>query len=171
MGLGTRTSDPRRVISLFDEVIAHVPAPDVHKYALSRNIADLGDLSACPTRPVIFTLSPLLTTTEGLADNDHACVQFHLSAVENAPPLWNFHWIEARGGQRYLADECMEKLPRNVVAELARVVRELANGDTAPFSPPDGWQGWRVRALALQAAKHVATQRATDPATNTENSP
>lgn len=169
--LGTRITEPRRVISLFDDALQHVPLEALHRYALSRKIEDLGDLSACPTRPVIFSMSPLLTTTEGLADNDHACVQFHLQSVENAPPEWAFQWTDARGGNRYLNDECMAKIPRNVVAELARVVRELANGDAVPFSPPDGWQGWRVRALALAAATRAVTQQGTGRATDTEPTP
>ena len=151
--LGTRLTTTRRIISLFDDVITRLPVDAVHKYALSRKIEDLGDLSALPSKPVVFVLSPLLTTTEALADNDHACVQFHLPEIENAPPDWAPAWTHQPGGKRYLNDEVMERIPRNVVAELARVVRELANGDTIPFSSPDGWQGWRARALALAAAR------------------
>jgi hypothetical protein len=134
-------------------VISRLPVDRVHRYALSRKIEDLGDLTGQPVKPVIFTLTPLLTSTEALAENDHACVQFHLTAVESAPPLWAFAWTEQTGGRKYLNDDCMERIPRNVVAELARVIRELANGDTVPFSSPDGWQGWRARALALAAAR------------------
>lgn len=169
--LGTRITEPRKVISLFDDVMLHLPVEAVHKYALSRKIEDLGDLSVCPSKPVIFTLSPILTTTEGLADNDHSCVQFHLQAVENAPASWQFTWTDARQGNKYLNDECMEKIPRNVVGELAKVARELANGDTVPFSAPDGYQGWRTRALALAAATRAVTQQGTVHATNTGRSP
>lgn len=171
MGLGTRTTATRRVISLFDEVMAHIPADKRARYAMSRDLADLGDLSALPVRPVVFTLSPLLTATEALADNDHACVQFHLRAVEGAPPEWKFQLIENVNGRPHVADETMEAIPRNVVEELAQVIRELANGDTIPFSSPGGWQAWHVRATAMEAARRAASPKANDHVASTENSP
>jgi len=170
MGLGTRTTATRRVISLFDDVMRHLPADRRALYARSRDLADLGDLSALPVRPVVFTVSPLLTTTEPLADIDIVCVQFHLRDVEGAPPEWRFRTIE-HDGRMHVADETMNTIPRNVVAELASVIRELANGDTIPFSSPAGWQAWHLQARALETARRADSSTDESPARSTESSP
>ena len=171
MGLSTRTTATRRVVSLFDDALSRLAADRVQRYALSRKLEDLGDMTALPSKPVVFTLAPLLTTFEHLAENDRAVVQFHLTALEAAPPEWEQAWTEHPGGRRSYNDDCMDKLPLNVVTEMARVIRELANGDTTPFSPPGGWQAWHVQARALSLAIPAASPKAIAPATSTESSP
>jgi hypothetical protein len=162
--LGTRLTATRWVVSLFDDALSEIDYSLLVAYSTSRNLDYLGDLSKLEHKPVMFEVAPITTRTERFMDDDHMTFAYCVRDMKHAPPEWNSEWKET-AGLRYMEDAAREKIPLNVIQEIAQVAREMANGDSAPFSPPDGWAGFRARATLVASAKSVLIV----PASDTEN--
>lgn len=159
--LSQRLTEPRRVVSLYDPALCQFSWEKRRKYQQSRDISDLGDIDSLPDKLTIYTIRPLLAEYEHLcgprnsSDSDAPPAEhrtifgLHVSKIENAPPEWGV--FETRNDIRYLTEDAISKHPLRTVQEMAKLVVELANGDTRPFGSPVGWQAALVRTESLIA--------------------
>jgi len=155
--LATRLSAPRQVVSLLDPALQLLSYDAVHKYSLSRDLSDLGDLPTLAEQPSIFLVSPLLTEHEhwidgGLSDNSLVLWRI-FSTYCTAITGVDCQMLKERDKLR-MNDSMREVIPREVVQEIAHFVIELAtrDGKTLPFSSPvTSWGGIWAAGRALRA--------------------
>ena len=152
MSLGTRLTAARKVVSIYDDALAGIDIIALGTYVTTREIEHLGDLDKLPEKPVVFILEPMTTKTERWEDDPRALVAFCCREINNAPIEWSVEH-KVTSGLRHLSDETMDAIPLNVVREMANVIIEMANGDTAPFVPPDGWGVWKARSALARTAR------------------
>lgn len=154
--LKERLTAKRWAVSLDDPALLPIAkdAPEkLGKYARTRNIEDLGgldELDKLPEPPTLFELSPMLAKYEHV-DEPFTLVQFHVHDIKNAPDSM-CAW-ETSSDHRYLTEAAIKAIPRETVLELASVIRQLASydGDSTPFTAPDGWSGRMDRRVVLSA--------------------
>jgi hypothetical protein len=135
-----KLTEPTPVISVTDPALRQIPKTIVAKYAMSRKIADLGDLAALPEQPTIFSVLPLLVAHEaeatiGTPSSARAIVREHVCGVVGAP------WLateKTSDGRTRLTAAAVDLLPLEIIMEIFRVVIELQRGGEADafFTPP-----------------------------------
>lgn len=168
--LTSRLAAPRWAVSLEDPAlipIAQTAPEKLSKYARTRNLDDLGgmaELEKLPTAPTMVKLAPMKAQFDHLENSPALLLSLHVDEWKNAPDSWND--FEAAGAGRGLSDKAMRLIPRNVVKEWGTLVRELANGDDAPFSSPDGWWERLSRRVAIAAIDARVVETASDDSSN-----
>lgn len=155
--LTRRLTEPREVVSLLDPAMKQINPQVRIAYSLSRNMADLGDISQLAEPFAIFTLTPMLPKYQHLAGALHLLFAVHCMAAKNAPV--DGADFETKDGFTSLDQKAMEKIPLDSVLELGQVVLDLASVDgvASPFtSAATDWES-RIREAQRQDALRVAT--------------
>lgn len=167
MSLTRRFRDPIKVVSSYDEHVLAAPLRRQQEYFKTRDIA-------CFTRPMadeagaeipaypldlatVFTVSPLISEYDSLADGDTATHRWmvfaaHVTAISGFGDL-KFTTIN---GRQFLSDEHRNDFAPEIVNEIVTVIREapLLYGSPRPFSLPHGW-GHRASTAAMFRAAHA----------------
>jgi len=160
--LTRRLTAPREAVSMLDPAMRQIDPKKRIAYSQSRNLEDLGDLSALAEPFVVFTLAPMLPKYQHLAGRLDMLFAFHCLKVEGChiTPAD----FENKDGVMYMKQESMETLPLDMVLELGQVILDMASVDGAasPFSSPvSDWQG-RIqeadRQTAIRAAMGLAAK-------------
>jgi hypothetical protein len=137
-----RITEQRRVVSHFDEALAHVPMDQLKAYSKSLDIEDLGDLRGLKERPTVFTVRPLTVKYEHLAFDIQTGIDFwgifstHVTAVTDLP--FELTFIDDVINEKHRSE-----FPPRIVQDIASIVVTLSNnnGESIPFTPPGGF--WR----------------------------
>jgi len=160
--LRARLTEPRRVVSLHDPAIEAIEFQLIKAYSTSRNIDDLGDLSALPEQATVFTITQMLPKYQHLEGRADLLFAAHCSGCENGPV--DKSDFETKDGRTSLKVESLEKIPRTTVLELGGVVWELSSvdGDVSPFSSPGIELVNRIREVQSHRAlrAHMITRAA-----------
>jgi len=163
--LKDRLSGSRWVIWLRDPAVAMaiatntVTSEQVYKYASSRDLDDLGGMDAVskwPEPPTLFLVRAMDTRMEYVSDNPEMLFAFAVEDMKNCTPSWR-QWGTSAGGHRHLEDDARNLIPLDCVRDIGALVKEMAtaDGDSLPFSWPDGWQ----RQLSASIARAVIAAR------------
>jgi len=178
--LTERLTDPRWVIWLRDPALADavarnlIDASAIHKYADSRDLADLGGLDAVkawPSPPSLFKLAPMSTKLQYIEGRFDGLFALACGEMDNVPASWK-KWERSSGGDLHVTDEALARIPRDCVLELGEWVQESAtrNGDDLPFTAPDGWAYSLSRSIA-RAVIRAKSDPASAPASDSSTTP
>jgi hypothetical protein len=147
--LRRRPIDSFKAVCIHDEALDSVERAALEKYVESRDFDDIAAaLEPLEEKPAIFTLDPLRPAFDGVAVN--ASIQdlknvfaAHVRAIDHVPADLAPKFVRT-GDKNYLDTGYVDTLPLVFVVDIAAVVIKHGQGDSDPFSPPDGY--WRRRA-------------------------
>ena len=146
MAILPRATGSLKVVSSLDPALADIPDTVMQKYLLTRDLADLGDLSNLPDQPTMFTVLPLQAKKEYLVDamTLQAKVEIVRTHVVGSTGIDLEYKDDA--GTLCLTKEAIESLPMEVVDELAMVIIQAQSrgaGRLGFFTQPDTWRAVR----------------------------
>jgi len=162
--LRARLTEPRAVISVYDPAIMGIDYQKLHKYKMTRNLDDLGDLSVLKEKPTIHMLEPMLPMYEGFRDKPAFNYAVHCSKIIDGPVTDKD--FETDDGRTSLKFEAIAKIPDKSVIELGGVVLQLASVDgiISPFILLDStWDAWVRNLQSLNAMRALTESRADTP--------
>jgi len=167
-------SEPRQVVSLLDPAMKQIDRQRRIAYSLSRNIEDLGDISALKDQFAEATLHPMRPETRHLAGRLH--LLFAANCSDTKGGLTNPSDFETTDGMISLKTDSLVKIPFDVVLEWGQVVMDLAcvNGVDSPFtSRATLWESRILEAErqdAIRAATGFARPPHSKPSTSKQSS-
>lgn len=155
-----RLTDSRPVVSLQDPALFGLSRETLKKYELSRDMADLGDLSALSEKPTIFHCEPLRVEHEHYLDILDSAIMWRIFSVyvKRVENLDGIAWKESNGETR-IDDACRDMIPRDTVVEISTCIIQAASKDGAavPFSSRGiSWEETRGQALISRALSKAA---------------
>lgn len=165
--LSERPNAPFKIVSEQDPALDVFDLDVLREYRLSRDLAVL-DLTKCADPPTVFHCSPLRVEHEHLTEDPGALQRWFLfsiyvSKIENAPAAWQIEQYEEAGVIR-IKDVCRERIPPDVVAEVAGVIVQRAcRGAGRPFilSPDTSTVSDRIRRSTLRALREARASATT----------
>ena len=158
--LSQRLTSVFKVISIYDDASLEIDDRTMALYVQKRDYALIEkEVEKLTVKPTIFHCRPLTTEKEYLADSMTSegssahwqIFRHHVSKAEHFNGEDGLPVIQPNSDM-VLDSKVREKIPRDIVQEIAHVIISKANESTKPFLMPDTWLGTRVRSRALRVA-------------------
>lgn len=161
--LRKRLTEPRRIVSMYDPAMKQIDMQRRLLYQSTRNIEDLGDISALSEPFTICTVAALLPRHQHLQGFPYLLFAKYCSKIENAH--FTESAFEENDGWVSMKKEFAEELGSDDVVDMAGAILQMASvdGTVSPFSLADtAWQD-RIREAERQAALRAVIGPAKKP--------
>lgn len=151
--LKRRTEKQKMVISM-DPALQEISDKAMRRYLLTRDMSELGDLSALKDKPTVFTVLPLRVKKEYLIDNEtnvmvaKELARTHIVAVSDMEMDY-----EDDDGIMCLSKSSIDTLPIEAVYEIAKfVIQSHSRGvdQLGFFTPQDTWLDQRKNSAMMK---------------------
>ena len=163
----TRPTAAFGAVSRFDPSFAELDTSLQKNYLLTRDMAELGDLSKLPQPLGVIWLRPMQTRYQHFEGSFDLLFQHHVEKIDG---FSDSDWEpipKDPDGRKRLTDAAMERVPREIVIEMGSVVWESASrdGKISPFTLPGTSRelGARAREVGMLTAVRAAMANAAEP--------
>jgi hypothetical protein len=182
--LRRRPIDRFRIVSILDDALDAVPDKVMKEYTeggrdwkiIEPHIVAL-NAKPLEERAQVYHCDPLRPAYDGISLSQSvgdfkSIFAAHVKHIDNLPEDMPIR-MTRRDENSYLELEYVDQFPLAVVIDIAAAIVRSGQGDTSPFSPPDGFWAARARRFArhrvAMAAKAASIETATADSTRSEN--